>query len=120
MVYLINNDIEFIYENNILLSRELKVSQVLLAPSSKMLKFLIENKGDLISQKNLFKVGWGDKIEYVTNNAFYQNILLLRKAFESLNQKDDIIINIPRKGYSLNKNVIVEKIAEPVEPVELL
>ncbi|HBO22415.1 MAG TPA: hypothetical protein DD649_05930, partial [Providencia sp.] len=118
MIYLINNDVEFIYEKNILRSRELGVDQVLLVPSSRILKFLIENEGDLISQKELFKVGWGDKIEYVTNNAFYQNILLLRKAFESLNQPNNIIINIPRKGYRLNENIVIDKIVESIESIE--
>ncbi|MEX9947753.1 transcriptional regulator [Providencia alcalifaciens] len=120
MVYLINNDIEFIYERNVLYSRKLNLEQSLLSPSSRILKYLIENNGCVITQSTLFQIGWEDKLEYVTNNAFYQNISLLRKAFEILNQKNKLIINFPKKGYSLDKNVIIEIITAPSDSISII
>lgn len=108
MIYLINNDIEFLYDEGLLTSRSLSKNIKLLAPSTKILKYLLDKKGALVTQQELFKIGWGEKEKYVTSNAFYQNILLIRKAFEDLELNEDFIKTVPKKGYLININVQIE------------
>ncbi|HEM8293728.1 TPA: winged helix-turn-helix domain-containing protein [Providencia stuartii] len=116
-MYLINDDIEFDEISGALYSLTLKEERKILAPSSRLLKHLIDHQDEVISQKELFKIGWMDKERFVTNNAFYQNILLIRKAFKELGCNYDVITTVPKKGYMLNENVTYKKII--LEPVDL-
>lgn len=116
VMYLINDDIEFDELSGTLYSLTLKEERKILAPSSRLLKHLIDNQGEVISQKELFKIGWMDKEKFVTNNAFYQNILLIRKAFKELGCNYDAITTVPRKGYMLNENINYKMIA--LDPVD--
>ncbi|ETT01494.1 transcriptional regulatory protein, C-terminal domain protein [Providencia alcalifaciens PAL-3] len=103
--YIINDKFEFDYTNK-------KITYILngdkrkvLTPAANILLFLIKNKVDgdneVISQDELFSAGWGEKKKFVTINTFYQNILLLRKAFSELEHNFEIIKNIPKRGYRL-------------------
>ncbi len=91
--------------------QKLNKEKKILAPSSKMLIHLI-TVNELVTQRELFRIGWGDKEKFITNSAFYQNILLLRKAFNELDIDDEIVITVPRKGYIINHNISIEKLSD--------
>ncbi|BDR96911.1 hypothetical protein NUITMVP1_08200 [Proteus mirabilis] len=110
-MYLINDDIIFYSDKNLLFSKKLNKEKKILAPSSKMLIHLI-TVNELVTQRELFRIGWGDKEKFITNSAFYQNILLLRKAFNELDIDDEIVITVPRKGYIINHNISIEKLSD--------
>ncbi|WP_272539740.1 winged helix-turn-helix domain-containing protein [Providencia sp. PROV197] len=103
--YIINDKFEFDYTNKKITYLTNGSNKKLLTPAANILLFLIKNKvdgnNDIISQDDLFNIGWGEKRNFVTISTFYQNILLLRKAFIELEKDFDLIKNIPKVGYKL-------------------
>lgn len=118
-MYLINNDIEFNCENLTLFSRRLNIEKRILSPSAKILEHLIINQGKNTSKEDLFVIGWGDKEKYVTMSAFYQNILLLRKALADL-ECDNIIITLPKRGYMFNSDISILLLVDPNNDIEII
>lgn len=111
-VYIIDGKFEFNYSKKEIALIKDGGKRKLLTQASNILLHLIRNKlngnNDVISQDDLFNVGWGEKKKFVTISTFYQNILLLRKAFYELDGQSDVIKNIPKKGYKLSDDIVID------------
>ncbi|EMT6576923.1 winged helix-turn-helix domain-containing protein [Providencia rettgeri] len=109
--YIINEKFEFDYINKEVTYSASGEKRKVLTPAANILRFLIKNKFEndnaIVSQDELFSAGWGEKKKFVTINTFYQNILLLRKAFSELEADFEIIKNIPKIGYKLSDHISI-------------
>lgn len=74
----------------------------LYAPTNKCLSLLIETRPEVISQHVFFEKVWENDGLSITANTFYQHIAMLRRAFEEVGFKNDVIVTIPRRGLSLS------------------
>ncbi|MEC6815383.1 winged helix-turn-helix domain-containing protein [Photobacterium toruni] len=91
------------------------------ASETKILQFLIDNSGEIISREKLLEIGWPDKV--VVPNSLNVAIANLRKAFKS---KNEIIITIKGAGFTIANNtfiqqqfqpdVVIDKEQHPTEP----
>lgn len=73
------------------------------ASETKILQYLIENSGEIISREKLLEIGWPDKV--VVANSLNVAIANLRKAFRS---KAEVIITIKGAGFTVAKNTFIE------------
>ncbi|TQI78931.1 DNA-binding winged helix-turn-helix (wHTH) protein [Serratia fonticola] len=108
--YLIGDCIEFRPEDNLLYSRINGEKVTLFVAASRCLQLLLNQQGKLVSQKELFEVGWQKNGMGVSNNTFYQNILMLRKGFKLAGYEQAVIKTVPRQGLTVPLAVHVEKI----------
>lgn len=85
------------------------------APTARCLQLLIEKRGEVVSRDCFLEQVWQARGIVVSQNTFYQNISLLRKSLKSAGLKDDIIVTVRRKGFTLAADTRVQ----PVEDVTL-
>lgn len=104
--YVIDNVIEFLPHEKKLTNIHTKQSVILHATAALCLLLLLRSKGELVTQKELWLFAWGEKHHRVTQNAFYQCILNLRRAFILLSFEDPVIVTVPRKGILISKDII--------------
>lgn len=84
------------------------LTEVLNEPCARCLETLLAAQGNVVSQAELYKAGWGKAHKDVSPNTLYQNILLARKAFRKVAENnDDFIITVPRNGFRFNENLAV-------------
>lgn len=62
-----------------------------------LLCVLVEYNGDVVSKDILMERVWGNS--FVEDSVLTQNIYLLRKTFQKLDGKKNLIKNVPRRGY---------------------
>ncbi|HFV9295671.1 TPA: transcriptional regulator [Serratia fonticola] len=108
--YLIGDCIEFRPEDNLLHSRFNGEKITLFVAASRCLQLLLNQQGKLVSQKDLIETGWQKNGMGVSNNTFYQNILILRKGFKLAGYEQTVIKTVPRQGLTIPSAVHVEKI----------
>ncbi|MEG1210426.1 MAG: winged helix-turn-helix domain-containing protein [Leclercia sp.] len=72
---------------------------VLHGPVSECLLQLLEQNGQLLTQRYLFAAVWEKQGAVVTTNALYQTIASIRKALKSAGLEEDVIITIPKAGF---------------------
>lgn len=80
----------------------------LLAAASECLLLLLINHGKLVSKTRLTYVGWEQYSLHVSDNTFYQNILIMRRGIKLCGINEEIIKTIPRKGLMIPDTVKVE------------
>jgi Tol biopolymer transport system component/DNA-binding winged helix-turn-helix (wHTH) protein len=86
--------------------------QVPLAPKLfQTLLILIENRGRIVSKKELLDTIWPDC--YVVEANLTQNISVLRKALQESDSATKYIITFPRKGYQFAGEVLEEPAEAP-------
>ncbi|AMO51281.1 Transcriptional regulatory protein [Enterobacter sp. FY-07] len=112
-MYLINNLVEFNPDSKSLTNRLTGRTLHLQLPASLCFLYLITHPGEVISQNDLMKVGWGDRNDVTTPNAFYQAILTLRNALEVAGLPRDVVKTISRRGLTLSNTVSVEVLNTP-------
>ena len=78
------------------------------ASETKILQFLIDNSGEIISREKLLEIGWPDKV--VVPNSLNVAIANLRKAFKS---KNEIIITIKGAGFTIANNTFIQQQFQP-------
>ncbi len=78
------------------------------ASETKILQYLIDNSGEIISREKLLEIGWPDKV--VVPNSLNVAIANLRKAFKS---KNEIIITIKGAGFTIANNTFVQQHFQP-------
>ena len=119
MRYIINLIIVFepekkllMLENNELLTVELSL------PTTRLLIELIKNNHQEVAREVLIKNVWEDYGYTSSDSNLSNSVSELRKAFSSLGLDKDIIITIPKFGFSLKADIYPELIAEVVpEPL---
>lgn len=74
-----------------------------------VLCLLVENKGELVTKEQILNTVWKDS--FVEESVLTQNIYRLRKLFKTHDIEDEIIKNVPRRGYRFlgETSEIVEK-----------
>ncbi len=113
--YLIGDCIEFRPEDNSLYSRSTGETITLFVAASRCLLLLLNQQGKVVSQKELFEAGWQKNGIGVSNNTFYQNILMLRKGLKHAGYEETVIKTVPRQGLTVPSTVPVEKIMAGTE-----
>lgn len=96
--YNIEGKVHFDSSTGILYSLTDDKKFTLLAASSECFITLLESQGSLVSKNELIKQGWSKYGLHVTDNTFYQNILVLRKGLKYCGIEKEIVKTIPRKG----------------------
>lgn len=109
-VYYIEGIVKFDSSTGILHSINEDFTFSLLAASSECFISLLENHGSLVSKKDLIMQGWGKYGLHVSDNTFYQNILVLRKGLKACGIEKEIIKTIPRKGLMVPQDVIINHV----------
>jgi DNA-binding winged helix-turn-helix (wHTH) protein len=115
--YLIDNSIEFRPEESLLYSRKNGERVTLFVAASRCLQLLLNQQGKLVSQQELFDIGWNKSGIGVSSNTYYQNILMLRKGLKLAGCDQTVIRTVPRQGLTISLSVAVEKIAGEAPPL---
>ncbi|MGL6018222.1 MAG: winged helix-turn-helix domain-containing protein [Gibbsiella quercinecans] len=117
--FIINDHVIFIPNENRITSEDNHSKNIALtAPASRCLLLLLEKQA-LVSQKELYEFAWGMKSQEVTPNNLYQNISILRKAFNAIYiDGKNLIITVPRKGFYFDKTAKVRKVTYEEEKEE--
>lgn len=105
-VYTLGEKILFWPEKNMLhIKGNMREATQLTKPASRCLELLLQ-KGELVTQAELYEYGWEGSGFSPSPNTLYQCISVLRKAFRRLDESETIyIVTVPRKGFSFNKDI---------------
>ncbi|ENR9725071.1 winged helix-turn-helix domain-containing protein [Klebsiella aerogenes] len=90
---------------------------ILHSPTSECLELLIKNFGGVLSQDKILDSVWLEKGVIVSSAAVYQNISLLRRAFEQLGLEKNIIITKPRQGIMLALDTSIVPLSSSPEDI---
>ncbi|MEB7884612.1 winged helix-turn-helix domain-containing protein [Serratia fonticola] len=114
-IYIINNDVTFDPESNVIHSKINNKTVNMLTPSGQCLLILLENKGNIVSKKEIYEFVWERYGLTATDNAFYQTVLYLRKNLKEAGLLAEVVKTVPRKGVLVPSTVQVEKIVQQQE-----
>lgn len=97
-------------------------------PASRCLALLVNYQGEVVLRERFFHEVWVSNGAQVTNNTFYQNISLLRRAFKEFGLNEDYIVTVPKVGVKLENTLkitrseegenIVTELPQPSTPVQ--
>ncbi|TLV21596.1 CadC family transcriptional regulator [Klebsiella indica] len=120
--YTINGRIAFIPQRSTLILIPDNSKRVLLnIPACRCLLLLIQQDGEIVARDAFFQEVWIKHGLQVTNNCFYQNISLLRRAFKQLGVGQEIIVTVPRVGVRLDAQLaVIESPSDTQETVPLI
>lgn len=113
--YLIDNHVEFYYEEHYLISRDKLQSINLQVPASQCLHELLLNQGNIVSQSDLIIAGWGKRSEQISANTYYQSILHLRRNLELIGLDKGFIKTVNRKGLLIHKEWSIAICTEDID-----
>lgn len=102
--YLIDSIIIYEVNEHIIRNAESTISTKLLTTASACLTTLLNQKGEVVSRKDLMYAGWEKHGFIVSTNTLNQNILLIRKAIAKISEKE-IIKTVFRQGISIPKGI---------------
>ena len=111
-VYIIDSKVEFNYLACTLRSVDKDISFTLLAASSECFHFLLQNQGDLVNKSKLTYEGWEKYGLHVSDNTFYQNVLVIRKGLKACGIDYEVIKTLPRKGLLIPQTIQVKRIVD--------
>ncbi|ADO47868.1 winged helix-turn-helix domain-containing protein [[Enterobacter] lignolyticus] len=115
-IFLLEGIVAFWHERNVLYVISDETKRLSLSnPASRCLLLLLQHHGQVIERDYFFQQVWTNNGAQVTNNTFYQNISLLRRAFKELGLNEDLIVTVPRVGIRLEASLQVQEL--DVEPV---
>lgn len=83
------------------------------ATAGRCLKLLIERQGEQVDKKTLMHECWGKYGSHVTESSMWKDISQLRQAFLTLNIPIDVIVTVPRIGYTFSSAIKVELLSTP-------
>lgn len=115
-VFLLGGLVVFSPERNVLHSKSDETKRLSLSnPASRCLLLLIQQRGQVIERDYFFQHVWINNGAQVTNNTFYQNISLLRRAFKEFGLNEEMIVTVPKVGIRLESSldVIEQDVEEP-------
>lgn len=81
-------------------------------PASRCLALLINHQGEVVLREKFFHEVWVSNGAQVTNNTFYQNISLLRRAFKEFGLNEDYIVTVPKVGVKLENTLKITRSEE--------
>lgn len=116
--YIIDNEIVFFPDEKLLLSLKNASKLYIHSTSASCLKLLLERQGEVISHSELMIAGWGTNAKRtVSNAAYYQSFVNLRKALRELGYHKKILMTVRGKGILLHRYIRVKKQTEPLSQV---
>ncbi|WP_407197345.1 winged helix-turn-helix domain-containing protein [Citrobacter freundii] len=121
-VFLLNSTVVFWPERNVLYAKSDETKRITLSnPATRCLLLLIQQQGQVIERDYFFEHVWYINGAQVTNNTFYQNISLLRRAFKELSLNEELIVTVPKVGIRLEPQleVLEQKIEEPLSELSV-
>lgn len=115
--FVLGGTVFFIPGRNLLVAVADESTQLALSnPASQCLLLLIQQHGQVVERDHFFQQVWLNNGSQVTNNNFYQNISLLRRAFKEFGLNDEFIITVPKVGIRLAHELEIEhRNSAPVE-----
>ena len=120
MFWIINDNIKFCPEKNLLVSMARpELSVILTTPASRCLVLLLESAPEVVNQRDFFTKVWGEDGMLVPANTLYQNISIIRRGLRTTGETDDTLVaTVPRKGFQIKKEVKVARIENDVTESE--
>lgn len=121
-VFLLNSTVVFWPERNVLYAKSDETKRITLSnPATRCLLLLIQQQGQVIERDYFFEHVWYINGAQVTNNTFYQNISLLRRAFKELGLNEELIVTVPKVGIRTEPQleVLEQKIEEPLSDLSV-
>lgn len=116
-VFLLNGSVLFWPERNVLHLHSDEAKRITLSNPATRCLLLIQQHGQVIERDFFFEHVWIKNGAQVTNNTFYQNISLLRRAFKELGLNEELIVTVPKVGIRLESQLQVQEL-EMDEPLE--
>jgi DNA-binding winged helix-turn-helix (wHTH) protein len=117
--YLISDQVIFDSDAHHLISLTSDTVKVTLhTPASQCLLLLLQNQGEVLTQKFLFENIWGKNGAFVSANTLYQNIAIVRKGLKSAGIGDDIVQTIPKTGIKFTGHATLY-FAKETDPQEM-
>ncbi|ROP58348.1 DNA-binding winged helix-turn-helix (wHTH) protein [Enterobacter sp. BIGb0383] len=110
MFYTINNTINFRDTDGLIwLDHDEASSIALTTTTSRLLAFLLERQGDVVSRDEILSHVWDAHGLRSSNNSLNKYISDLRNIFRNLGLNEEIIVTVPRIGFMLSADLPVEK-----------
>lgn len=110
MHYIINNVIRFNSDEYTLEQiHEPHSSVILTATMSRLLYFLIRNQGVNVTRDDILSQVWEAHGLRASTNSLNKYISDLRQIFRTLEVEEDVIVTIPRVGFSISTGIMVTR-----------
>lgn len=120
MKYIICDRILFIPDLNMLFLIDNREDVVTISnPARRLLELLITSQGKNVPREEIFRKVWDDFGMVSSNNNLNHCISKLRRVLRSLGIEDEVIITIPKLGFTLHKEISVRAV-EDEEPQHAL
>lgn len=108
--YRINNVVDFLPEQNKLISCETKKEYSMYGTASRCLILFITHRENIVTHKLLYESGWENQGKDVTPNTLYQTISELRKQLKKAGIIHNVIQTWPRKGWGIYEGIEIKEI----------
>lgn len=109
--YIIDNKVIFYPEEKQLSTLKSGVTVTVLNSSAQCLELLIQRQGELVTHGELMVAGWGeDAIRKVSNSAYYQSFVSLRKILKKAGCPDNLLLTSRGRGIRLNAYIEVKEV----------
>lgn len=115
-IFTIDSEVVFSPERKELSAVKHNKTVIIFGTGSRCLEYLIENKGVIVSQKELISVCWGDdSSKTVSQAAYYQCLADLRRNLKEVGYRKTLIRTVRGKGVSIDANVSIEQKVHNIE-----
>lgn len=116
IIYLLNGIVEFDSDKGTLHSLQTGQITYLNKPASRCFNLLLTRKDEIIPKSIFLTEIWRKAGVCVSENTFYQNISLLRKALANNGLGDDAINTISRKGLKISSEIAIKVLRNERDP----
>ncbi|ENV9333498.1 winged helix-turn-helix domain-containing protein [Klebsiella aerogenes] len=118
MKFLLNEHIVFDFDTSTIFTEESPDDPIQISnPAKRLLYLLLSHSGEVVCREVLFKKVWDDFGMVSSNNNLNQCISKLRRILRHFNQNEEIIITVPKVGFMLNKQIVVEELVDHAPPI---
>jgi len=115
--YIINNKVKFRNTDGLFWLDQDEASGITLtATMSRLLAFLLEHRGEVVSRDEILSHVWDAHGLRSSNNSLNKYISDLRQVFRNMGCSEEIIVTVPRIGFMLSGDCEVEKHASTHQP----
>lgn len=113
MKIMLNHHIFFDFDVGTVFSAESQDDPIQISnPAKRLLYLLLTHPGEVVSREILFKKVWDDFGMVSSNNNLNQCISKLRRVLRHFNPDHEIIITVPKVGFMLHREAVIEELAE--------
>lgn len=113
MKIMLNHHIVFDFDAGTVFSAESQDDPIQISnPAKRLLYVLLTHPGEVVSREILFKKVWDDFGMVSSNNNLNQCISKLRRILRHFNPDHEIIITVPKVGFMLHREAVIEELAE--------